>query len=55
MGPAARDRVADVFDIHRHARAVEAVFDEPARRGRSRRVSDARARKVLVSKSDRAA
>jgi glycosyltransferase involved in cell wall biosynthesis len=28
MGRAARARVADVFDIHQHARAVEAVFDE---------------------------
>jgi glycosyltransferase involved in cell wall biosynthesis len=28
MGHAARARVSDVFDIHAHARAVEAVFDE---------------------------
>ena len=28
MGGAARARVADVFDIHAHARAVEGVFDE---------------------------
>ena len=28
MGRAARARVADVFDIHAHARAVEGVFDE---------------------------
>jgi glycosyltransferase involved in cell wall biosynthesis len=28
MGQAARRRVADVFDIHDHARAVERVFDE---------------------------
>ena len=28
MSRAARARVADVFDIHAHARAVEGVFDE---------------------------
>ena len=28
MGRAARARIADVFEIHDHARAVEAVFDE---------------------------
>jgi glycosyltransferase involved in cell wall biosynthesis len=28
MGRAARARVAQVFDIHAHARAVERVFDE---------------------------